>query len=73
MIRNPIAMDIIKRRIHSPYYQTVQQFKSDWDLMFNNARTFNQEGSLVYDDANEMQVCYGGLYGIRWLDRFTLC
>ncbi|OZJ01737.1 hypothetical protein BZG36_05117 [Bifiguratus adelaidae] len=59
MIRNPIAMDIIKRRIHSPYYQTVQQFKSDWDLMFNNARTFNQEGSLVYEDANEMQRVFG--------------
>jgi ATP-dependent helicase STH1/SNF2 len=56
MIKKPIAMKIIKKRIQSPYYKTIQQFKEDFDLMFDNARTFNEEGSFVYEDADEMQV-----------------
>ncbi|KAI8344521.1 SNF2 family N-terminal domain-containing protein [Chlamydoabsidia padenii] len=55
MIKKPIAMKIINKRIHSPYYKTIQQFRADFDLMFDNARTFNEEGSLVYEDADEMQ------------------
>lgn len=57
MIQNPIAMKIIKKRIHSSYYKTVSQFRDDFHLMFNNARIFNEEGSFVYQDADEMQVC----------------
>lgn len=49
-------MKIIKKRIHSPYYKTIHQFRADFDLMFDNARTFNEEGSFVYEDADEMQV-----------------
>lgn len=30
------------------------QYLDDWRLMFNNARTYNQEGSWVYVDAEEM-------------------
>ncbi|CDS03051.1 hypothetical protein LRAMOSA00453 [Lichtheimia ramosa] len=55
MIKNPIAMKMIKKRIHSPYYKSIQQFRADFHLMFDNARTFNEEGSLVYQDADEMQ------------------
>lgn len=33
-------------------------FKDDWQLMFNNARTYNQEGSWVYVDAEEMEKVF---------------
>lgn len=56
MIQNPIAMKMIKKRIHSPYYKSIGQFREDFHLMFNNARIFNEEGSFVYQDADEMQV-----------------
>lgn len=56
LITNPISMNIIKKRIHSAYYDTVLQFEQDFHLMFDNARTFNEEGSSVYEDADEMQV-----------------
>ncbi|KAL0091218.1 SNF2 family N-terminal domain-containing protein [Phycomyces blakesleeanus] len=56
MIKSPIAMKMIKKRIHSPYYKTIAQFRADFHLMFDNARTFNEEGSVVYQDADEMQV-----------------
>lgn len=56
MIKKPISMNMIKKRINSTYYRTIAQFREDFYLMFNNARTFNEEGSFVYEDANEMQV-----------------
>ncbi|KAG0180872.1 hypothetical protein DFQ28_000473 [Apophysomyces sp. BC1034] len=70
MIKKPISMDMIKERIHSPYYKTVVEFQEDFHLMFDNARTFNEEGSLVYEDADELQnildakleaLCPGGV------------
>ncbi|CAJ0843274.1 22612_t:CDS:10 [Entrophospora sp. SA101] len=55
IIKNPIAMDTIKKRIKGVYYKTIKQCKEDWYLMFNNAKTFNEEGSQIYNDANKMQ------------------
>lgn len=55
MIKSPISMNMIKKRIHSAYYNSVADFRADFKLMFDNARTFNEEGSFVYEDANEME------------------
>ncbi|KZV83895.1 hypothetical protein EXIGLDRAFT_742051 [Exidia glandulosa HHB12029] len=51
----PIAMSHMRKRASTNYYKTVTAYLDDWRLMFNNARTYNQEGSWVYIDANEMQ------------------
>lgn len=56
MIKSPISMNMIKKRLNSTYYRTIAHFRDDFHLMFNNARIFNEEGSFVYEDANEMQV-----------------
>ncbi|KAI8637639.1 SNF2 family N-terminal domain-containing protein [Parasitella parasitica] len=56
MIKTPISMNMIKKRLNSTYYRTIAHFRDDFHLMFNNARIFNEEGSFVYEDANEMQV-----------------
>jgi len=40
----------------------VNQYKADWKLMFNNARTYNQEGSWVYNDAEEMEKVFNATY-----------
>ncbi|KAI9309998.1 SNF2 family N-terminal domain-containing protein [Dichotomocladium elegans] len=58
MIKNPISMNMIKKRIHSSYYKSVDEFKNDFTLMFDNARLFNEEGSFVYEDANAMQEIF---------------
>jgi len=55
IIETPIALDIINTRIHSTYYDTVQDFINDFRLMFSNARKYNQETSLVYLDSIEME------------------
>ncbi|SAL96136.1 hypothetical protein [Absidia glauca] len=70
MIKEPISMEMILERIRSPYYRTIQQFRDDFRLMYDNARTFNEEGSFVYEDANTLQdaveakldeLCPGGV------------
>ena len=53
-ISSPIAISTIRKRSAGTYYKTVTQYLNDWRLMFNNARTYNQEGSWVYVDAEEM-------------------
>ncbi|KAG2230551.1 hypothetical protein INT48_009891 [Thamnidium elegans] len=58
MIKTPISMNMIKKRMNSTYYRTIAHFRDDFHLMFNNARTFNEEGSFVYEDANEMQKIF---------------
>ncbi|KAH8822409.1 SNF2-family ATP dependent chromatin remodeling factor snf21 [Flagelloscypha sp. PMI_526] len=55
LIRQPIALAQIRKRSNGNYYKDVQQCRSDWALMFNNAKTYNQEGSWVYVDAEEME------------------
>ncbi|KAI9499409.1 SNF2 family N-terminal domain-containing protein [Zychaea mexicana] len=58
LIKRPISMNMIKKRIRSPYYKTIYQFRDDFKLMFDNARTFNEEGSIVYEDANELEKIF---------------
>ncbi|KAB5593830.1 SNF2-family ATP-dependent chromatin remodeling factor snf21 [Ceratobasidium theobromae] len=55
LIQRPIAMSHLRKRAAGGYYKTVAAYREDWRLMFNNARTYNQEDSFVYKDAEEMQ------------------
>ena len=54
-ISEPIALDLIKRKYKRKKYQTLDQVVRDLDLMFENAKKYNKEGSLVYEDAVVMQ------------------
>lgn len=55
-------MATIRKRITSNYYKSVLDFREDWRLMFNNARTYNQEGSWVYNDADEMEKVFNATF-----------
>lgn len=55
-------MSHLRKRAGTNYYKTVQQYLEDWRLMFNNARTYNQEGSWVYIDADKMQEVLEATY-----------
>ena len=55
MIKTPIAMSLLRKRAQGNYYKDVQQYRAEWRLLFDNARTYNVEGSLVYIDADEME------------------
>ena len=36
-------------------YATAEALIADLELMFNNARHYNEEGSMVYEDANFLE------------------
>ncbi|RDX51493.1 hypothetical protein OH76DRAFT_1454783 [Lentinus brumalis] len=62
LIHHPIALSTIRKRISSHYYKNVLDFREDMRLMFNNARTYNQEGSWVYVDAEEMEKAFNNAF-----------
>ncbi|XP_062502927.1 protein polybromo-1-like isoform X2 [Corticium candelabrum] len=51
MIKQPIDMSMIKDKIEREQYATEAHCVADFELMFSNARVYNEEGSLVYEDA----------------------
>ena len=59
-------MSHIRKRTNANNYKTVTAYRADWKLMFDNARTYNQEGSWVYIDAEEMEKVFEAAY-----DRFV--
>jgi ATP-dependent helicase STH1/SNF2 len=81
LIKKPIAMDMISHRLHSTYYTDIGDLVADFQLMFDNAMTYNQEGSQVYNDALSLkeafsakfnELCPGGQLFINDADRFAV-
>jgi len=62
LIGKPIALSTLRKRINSGTYKTVTEFQDDFRLMFNNARQYNQEGSWVFNDAEEMERVFDSTY-----------
>ena len=52
IITAPISLKEIRKKLKSNSYISFSEAKDDLMLMLNNARTYNMEGSVVYDDAN---------------------
>ena len=58
IITNPIAMENIQKKINRQDYQGLREFRDDIRLLCNNARTYNEDGSLLFQDANDIEVCF---------------
>ncbi|PYH99455.1 chromatin structure-remodeling complex subunit snf2 [Aspergillus ellipticus CBS 707.79] len=56
IIHNPIAMDMIKKKINREEYQSLKGFRSDIHLLCQNARTYNEDGSILFQDANDIEA-----------------
>lgn len=54
-ISNPIALDNIKKKAKRKKYRDVDQVLADIELMFNNAKLYNEDGSEIYQAAVELQ------------------
>ncbi len=54
-VKRPIALDIIKRKAKRKNYNTVDAVMKDIDLMFDNAKEYNEEGSHIYQCAVDLQ------------------
>lgn len=61
-IKTPMAYDVLKRKVKRKKYPTLEAFMSDVNLMFNNAISYNEDGSQINEDAKALQVEAGKLY-----------
>ncbi|XP_013402941.2 protein polybromo-1-like [Lingula anatina] len=55
VISEPIDMNTIKTKIMEEKYTTEQALIADLKLMFSNARHYNEESSLVYQDSQTLE------------------
>lgn len=63
IIQNPICMNQIQTRIKE--YTCLSDMRKDFELMIRNCQTYNEDGSILYQDAKTMEVgallgCTGG-------------
>ncbi|XP_072181869.1 protein polybromo-1-like [Diadema setosum] len=56
IITEPIDMRTIEGNIRHDRYPTENFLMKDFALMFENARHYNEEGSMVYEDANLLET-----------------
>lgn len=54
LIKQPVALDTILRSAKKGQYATLDDVKRDLQVMFDNARFYNEEGSWVYNDADKL-------------------
>lgn len=54
-IKSPMAMDVLKRKLKRKKYNSVDHFMQDVELMFENAKQYNEEDSQIYKDAVHLQ------------------
>ncbi|KAF2400080.1 Bromodomain-containing protein [Trichodelitschia bisporula] len=54
-IKNPIALDVIKKKLKRKKYTSLDQFMKDLELMFDNAKAYNTDESQIYKDAVFLQ------------------
>ncbi|OJJ48848.1 hypothetical protein ASPZODRAFT_111036 [Penicilliopsis zonata CBS 506.65] len=56
IIQNPIAMEMIRKKINREEYQNLKEFRDDIHLLCQNARTYNEDGSILFQDANDIEA-----------------
>ncbi|XP_034386499.1 transcription activator BRG1 isoform X4 [Cyclopterus lumpus] len=61
LIRKPVDFRKIKERIQGYRYRSLGDLERDVMLLFQNAQTFNLEGSLIYEDSIVLQSVFTSL------------
>ena len=56
IIQNPIAMEHVQKKINRHEYQSLKEFMADVRLLCNNCRMYNEDSSLLFQDANLIEV-----------------
>ncbi|KAJ0420883.1 SNF2 family N-terminal domain-containing protein [Aspergillus carlsbadensis] len=56
IIHTPIAMEMIRKKINREEYQNLKDFRNDVHLLCQNARTYNEDGSILFQDANDIEA-----------------
>ena len=69
LIRNPICMEQIEKKINKKEYRSLKEYREDIRLLCDNARLYNEDGSPLYQDADKIEVCSS--HASRQLKQFT--
>ena len=56
VIKDPMCMEMIEKKINKRDYQTLREYRDDIHLLCQNARTYNEDGSMLYQDADKIEV-----------------
>ena len=71
IVRNPITLTVIKRKLSKGEYKDILHFKSDVDLMFNNAKLYTPEPkSVIHRETVELQNLFCINFSIITRDMF---
>lgn len=57
VILNPIAMEGIEKKMKNYQYRSLKEFGNDITLLATNCRTYNEDGSMLFQDATTLEVC----------------
>ncbi|KAG6108575.1 hypothetical protein E4U13_006389 [Claviceps humidiphila] len=55
IIQSPICMNQIQTRIKKEEYSCLSDLRKDFDLLIRNCQTYNEDGSILYQDAKTME------------------
>jgi len=55
IITNPIDMKTIQQKLASDEYESEEEFIHDFEVLFQNARHYNEEGSEIYEDSVSLE------------------
>lgn len=56
IIKEPISMKMIEKKIKKEEYSSLNDLKRDIQQLCNNAKTYNEDGSMIYVDAVAIEV-----------------
>ncbi|KAI5465669.1 chromatin remodeling complex SWI/SNF, component SWI2 and related ATPase [Mariannaea sp. PMI_226] len=62
IITNPICMNHIQTRVKREEYNSLSGLRRDFELMISNCQTYNEDGSILYQDAKTMQEFFNNKY-----------
>ncbi|EIW64161.1 Bromodomain-containing protein [Trametes versicolor FP-101664 SS1] len=58
LIKKPLSLDKIFKKIKRRAYENSMEFADDVELVFQNALQFNADGSPIYDDARTLRDAF---------------
>jgi Bromodomain/TAZ zinc finger len=56
IIKKPMDLGTVQKRLENGLYHSIDEFASDVNLTFDNATTYNEDGSVVYNMATELKT-----------------
>jgi ATP-dependent helicase STH1/SNF2 len=66
LIRNPIAMDMIKKKVKGEEYSSLREFHDDVKLMCDNCKLYNDDSSDIFQSAVDIEVSSPHLHKISY-------